>query len=109
MRRKLTDSLVKNAKHKADGKPLNYSDGGGMYLHVKPTGKYWRYNYRIDGKMKTLSMGVYPLVTLKQARQSHDAARELLAKGIDPLLTNALTNGLPYWMMVLKPWRVNGL
>lgn len=84
MRRKLTDSLVKNAKHKADGKPLNYSDGGGMYLHVKPTGKYWRYNYRIDGKMKTLSMGVYPLVTLKQARQSHDAARELLAKGIDP-------------------------
>ncbi len=37
MRRKLTDSLVKNAKHKADGKPLNYSDGGGMYLHVKPT------------------------------------------------------------------------
>jgi len=49
MRRNLVDSTVKNAKPKPDGKPCNYTDGGGMYLHVKPTGKFWRYNYRIGG------------------------------------------------------------
>lgn len=94
MRRKLMDSLVKNAKPKPDGNPQNYADGGGMYLHVKPMGKYWRYNYRINGKMKTLAMGVYPAVSLKQARLHHDAARELLATGIDPSTYKRANNRL---------------
>ena len=57
MVRKLTDSKVKNATCKADGKPLNLSDGGGLYLHVKAGNKkVWWYNYRMDGKTKTLTI-----------------------------------------------------
>ncbi len=84
MQRKLTDSKVKTATPKADGRPQNLTDGGGMYLHTKPTGKYWRYNYRLDGKMKTLTIGTYPETTLKAARDKHDEARALLARGVDP-------------------------
>ena len=84
MLKKLTDSKIKNVTAKADGRPLNLSDGGGLYLHVKPTGKYWRYNYRMAGKQKTLTIGTYPETTLKQAREQHEEARALLARGIDP-------------------------
>lgn len=84
MIRKLTDSKIKHASPKADGKPLNISDGGGLYLHVKHTGKYWRYNYRMGGKMKTLSIGSYPEISLKTARERHDEARELLSRAVDP-------------------------
>lgn len=85
MKRNLTDSTVKNAKPKPDSKPLNLTDGGGMYLHITTKGKYWRYNYRLDGKMKTLAIGVYPETTLKQARTLHDEARAVLARGVDPV------------------------
>ncbi len=81
---KLTASAVKNAKPKPDGKPSNAGDGGGLYLHVTTTGKYWRYNYRMDGKQKTLAIGVYPAISLQTARECHRDARELLARGIDP-------------------------
>jgi len=65
--------------------PLKLSDGGGMYLLVKPDGgKYWRMNYRFDGKQKTLSFGVYPTVTLADARQRREDARKLLANDSDP-------------------------
>ena len=85
MVRKLTDSKVKTATCKADGKPLNLSDGGGLYLHVKAgSKKVWRYNYRMDGKTKTLTIGSYPEVSLKQAREQHEDARALLARGVDP-------------------------
>ena len=85
MARKLTDSKVKTATCKADGKPLNLSDGGGLYLHVKAgSKKVWRYNYRMDGKQKTLAVGVYPAISLQGARERHRQARELLARGIDP-------------------------
>lgn len=83
-KRLLTDSKTKAAKPKKDGKPQNLTDGGGMYLHVKPSGKFWRYNYRIDGRMKTLSIGVYPEIGLQMARERHEEARALLARGIDP-------------------------
>lgn len=83
-KRLLTDTKVKAAKPKPDGKPLNLTDGGGMYLHIKPSGKFWRYNYRTNGKMKTLSIGVYPEINLQLARERHDEARALLARGIDP-------------------------
>ncbi len=84
MKRKLTDSMVKNAKTKPDGKPLKLSDGDGLYLYVTTTGKYWRYNYRSDGKQKTLALGVYSETTLKQARDLHDEAKAVLARGVDP-------------------------
>ena len=63
------------------------SDGGGLYLLVAPTGgRYWRYNYRFNGKQKTLALGVYPDVPLEKARVRHQAARRLLAAGTDPSL-----------------------
>ena len=60
-------------------------DGRGLYLLVMPNGgRYWRYNYRFDGKLKTLSLGVYPDVSLDKARARHQVARTLLAEGVDP-------------------------
>jgi len=80
---KLTDTLVKSAKPK--DAPYKLSDGGGMYLLVKPNGgKYWHLAYRFNEKQKLLAFGVYPEVSLKDARLKRDAARKLLAKNIDP-------------------------
>lgn len=84
MKYKLNDLQIKNANHKPDGKPLNLSDGGGLYLHIKASGKYWRYNFRFGGKQKTLSIGPYPEFSLKEAREVHQEARKQLARGVDP-------------------------
>lgn len=71
---------------KPTGKPAGdkYSDGDGMYLLVKPAGKYWRMDYRHLGKRKTLAIGTYPEVSLAKARERRAEARALLAEGIDP-------------------------
>lgn len=61
-------------------------DGGGLYLLVKPNGaKYWRLKYRFAGKERSLSLGVYPKVSLEVARTGRDEARHLLAAGSDPM------------------------
>ncbi|MFE1573505.1 tyrosine-type recombinase/integrase [Comamonas odontotermitis] len=80
----LTDTFVKQAKH--SGKPAGdkHSDGGGLYLHIMAAGKYWRMAYRFGGKQKTLALGVYPAVTLAQARRRRDDARIKLAESIEP-------------------------
>lgn len=80
----LADTFVRQVKH--SGKPAgdSYADGGGMYLLVKAAGKYWRMDYRFGGKRKTLAMGVYPAVSLAQARRRRDEARARLAEGTDP-------------------------
>jgi len=70
---KLAATAVKQAKSKA--KPYKMTDGGGLYLLVKPQGKYWRYNYRFTDKQKTLAIGVYPDVSLSDARKVHQTAR----------------------------------
>ncbi|RIX84029.1 tyrosine-type recombinase/integrase [Acidovorax cavernicola] len=80
----LTDTFVRQVKHKGAEIGERYADGGGMYLRVKAAGKYWRLDYRIDGKPKTMGLGVYPDVSLLQARERRDAARKLLATGTDP-------------------------
>jgi transposase-like protein len=60
-------------------------DGRGLYLLVTPNGgRYWRYNYRFDGKHKTLALGVLPEISLEKARARHQFARTLLADGVDP-------------------------
>ena len=76
----LTDTFTKTVKH--SGKPAGdkHSDGGGMYLHVKAAGKYWRMAYRIHDKQRTLYIGVYPAVSLAQAREARKRAKELLAQ-----------------------------
>ncbi|WP_399675948.1 tyrosine-type recombinase/integrase [Serratia sp. szju] len=79
----LTDIKVKTAK--PTDKAYKLTDGGGMYLLVKPNGsKYWRLKYRFVGKEKMLSIGVYPDVSLADARQKRDEARKILAAGGDP-------------------------
>ena len=63
----LTDTHVRNAKPQAQ--PYKLSDGGGMYLLVTANGaRYWRLDYRFAGKRRTLALGVYPIVTLANAR-----------------------------------------
>ena len=80
----LTDTFIKNAKPNDTVAGVKHTDGGGMYLLIKSAGKYWRMGYRFAGKQKTLALGVYPAVSLAKARQRREAARELLAEGIDP-------------------------
>lgn len=79
----LTDTAVRTAK--PGKKPVRLFDGGGMYLEISPSGgKWWRLKYRHMGKEKRLSLGVYPDVSLKAARERRDEARKLLTDGIDP-------------------------
>src|SRR5271169_451957 len=79
----LTDTAVRSTK--PSQKTVKRYDERGLYLEVSPAGgKWWRLKYRFDGKEKRLSLGVYPNVSLKDARDRRDAARKLLADGIDP-------------------------
>lgn len=78
----LTDTVCRQTK--STDKPRKLSDGGGLYLLVKQSGKYWRWDYRHLGKRKTLALGVYPEVSLAQARERHQSGRKQLAEGIDP-------------------------
>ena len=79
----LTDTQVKQRKPKT--KPFRLSDGGGLYLQVQPKGgKYWRLAYRYAEKQKTLAFGVYPHISLADARKKRDEAKKYLSKGIDP-------------------------
>jgi hypothetical protein len=83
----LTDTECKNAKY--EGKPKKISDGGGLYLLVTSTAKLWQMAYRFGGKQKTASFGEYHSdakrgVTLAAARITRNAAKILLADGIDP-------------------------
>jgi integrase len=79
----LTDTGIRKAKPEA--KPRKLFDERGLFLLVKPNGgKWWRFKYRFDGKEKQLSLGVYPDVSLKDARDRRDEARKLVANSIDP-------------------------
>jgi integrase len=79
----LTDARLRNAKPLA--KPYKFADGGGMYLLITPDGaRYWRLDYRFAGKRRTLALGVYPALTLSNARVRREEARALLANGVDP-------------------------
>ena len=80
---KLSDAQVKNAKPLK--KEYRLSDGGGLYLVVKPSGgKLWRWSYEFNGKEKLLSYGPYPAVSLAQARKLHTDAQALKGQGTDP-------------------------
>ncbi len=79
----LTTTAIKAAK--ARDKAYKLTDSGGLHLLVHPSGgRYWRMHYRFDGKQKSLAFGVWPDVTLTDARTKRDAARRQIANGIDP-------------------------
>jgi len=81
----LTNTAIQGAK--PSEKPYKLADERGMYLLVNPNGsKWWRLKYRFAGKEKLLALGVYPEVTLKDARETRDEARKMLSKGVDPSL-----------------------
>lgn len=79
----LTDIKVRTTK--PSDKPFKLTDGQGMHLLINPNGsKYWRLQYRFDGKQKVLALGVYPMVSLGEARRKRDEAKKLVSDGIDP-------------------------
>jgi hypothetical protein len=79
----LTDVAVRNIK--PGPKTVRLRDERGLYLEVSPKGgKWWRLRYTIQGKENMLSLGVYPDISLKEARERRDEARKLIASGIDP-------------------------
>ena len=83
----LTDKAIKAGLKAAikTGKPKRISDGGGLYLEARPTGAgWWRLRYMSGGKEGMLSLGTYPDVPLKLARERRDEARSALAAGTDP-------------------------
>jgi len=79
----LTDKAIKALK--ARGSVYRVADAMGLCIEVRPDGSYyWRFRYRFVGKGKLLSLGVYPAVSLKDARKRRDAVREIVADGRDP-------------------------
>jgi integrase len=79
----LTDLAVRAAKPRE--RPYKLWDAGGMFLMVTPRGsRWWRLKYRVDGREKSLSLGVYPRVSLALARERRERAKELIEAGIDP-------------------------
>ena len=79
----LTDTVIRLAKPKS--KPCKLFDGGGLFMLITTSGgKLWRLKYRLRGTERLLALGVYPAVSLKDARRRRDEAKEQVAKGIDP-------------------------
>ena len=80
---KLTELQIKKAQPKE--KVYRLFDGHGLHIEITPKGqKWWRYKYLYNGKEKRMSLGVYPEISLKEARDRHMEERLKLAKGIDP-------------------------
>lgn len=79
----LTELTVRNTK--PSDKSVKLTDGNGMHLLITTSGsKYWRFQYRFAGKQKILALGVYPEVSLSEARRRRDEARQLVANHVDP-------------------------
>jgi hypothetical protein len=79
----LTELEIRSAR--AIEKPIKLFDGSGLYLLVQPSGgRWWRFKYRFQGKERELSLGVYPEISLKLARERREEARRTVAQGIDP-------------------------
>jgi len=80
----LTALEVRSAKGRK--RPYKVSDAGGLYLFVQPSGqRYWRLAYRCEGKQQTMALGVYPDVSLVDARAKRDSVRKQLAEGKTPV------------------------
>jgi hypothetical protein len=81
----------RHSQRQAGRKAAKLSDGGGLFLLIQPGGtKLWRLAYRFAGKQKLLAFGVYPTISLSDARAQRDAARKHLADGVDPAVQRKL-------------------
>ena len=86
----LTNAKIKSITPPPDTqkRPDKYSDSGGLQLHVFSNGgKYWRLAYRFEGKQKTYSIGIYPEVSLAEAREKREEIKKLIKANIDPMAT----------------------
>ena len=80
---RLTDCAILGIAPSA--KPTKHADGCGLFLLVQPNGsRLWRFNYRVAGKRNTLSLGIYPAISIEQAREKREQYRALLADGLNP-------------------------
>ncbi|OUU79701.1 MAG: hypothetical protein CBC38_04295 [Gammaproteobacteria bacterium TMED78] len=80
---KLDEKIIRSVK--ATDKRKQLADGGGLYLEVMPTGKkFWRQNYRYEGKARTLTHGLYPDISISIARRKREEVKYLLLKNLDP-------------------------
>jgi len=80
----LNHAKIKNSKPRE--KDYKLFDGKGLFLLIKKNGsRYWRLKYRFSGKEKLMSLGVYPEVSLRDARAKRDDARKQIANGTDPM------------------------
>jgi len=105
----LTDIAIRSAK--PTDKQFKLFDEGGLFLIITPSGgRWWRFKYRYEGKEKLLSMGTYPEVSLKDARDKRDSARKQVAAGIDPsshrkaVKLTAETNAANSFEVVAREW-----
>ena len=106
----ISDTAIKAAKPRTD-KPYKLPDEKGMYIYIHTNGsKYFRLDYRFDGKRKTLALGIYPETTLKEAREKRDQARKQIAEGIDPsenkkaVKTSKTESGLNSFEVIAREW-----
>ena len=106
----LTNTQCRNAKY-TEGESNKLSDGGGLYLHMKPSGaKIWRQRYRFNGKENTLTHGPYPLLSLQEARDKREEARKTLLAGNDPAQVKkdqklaAAANSATTFELVAREW-----
>lgn len=99
----LNDAFCRALKPKA--KPYKVSDSAGLHILVRPNGsRLWRWSYRFAGKQKTLAFGAYPAVGLADARRRRDAARDVLAQGLDPANGPAASPHTPSFETVAREW-----
>lgn len=84
----LNETKIKSLKPKE--RPYKMTDSNGLFIEIKPNGvKVWRYRFRIDSKEKTFTIGDYPAVSLADARQRHQVARQQVKDGINPVQARA--------------------
>ena len=101
----LNDSIIRNAK--PGSQPRKLKDGDGLFLLVQPTGaRWWRMRYTVRGVEKALSLGVYPEITLKQARQRREEIRSKIANG--SIRARSAKRRGARSTSHSKRWRVNG-
>jgi integrase len=108
-RDRLSDAKVRSAKRAA--KPYKLYDGGGLFLLVHPNGsRYWRLKYRFGNKEKLFAIGVYPEVTLSEARAKALDARRIVSEGADPVTerrryrANSATSAAETFQAMAEEW-----
>ena len=105
----LTNTTIRSVKPAR--KRVKLFDERGLYLEISPSGgKWWRLKYRYESKEKRLSLGVFPDVSLKDARDRRDAARKLLGDGVDPSENRKAQKSAQAERAAnsFKMWRVSG-